>query len=204
MSYIYVIGVQEEPIKVGKATDTEKRLSSLQVGCPDRLKLFYRHNVRSHLATAIERAVHADLSEFHRHGEWFNASWMRAKETIERIAPLAEITDAHVLNGSGKLLDRLRSQRDLPIDAVSIARWYRMASLNPLDGKAVADFEADIARRAGPVALNLYRMAFVEDKHPDLTLARDWKMAAKIRTELASAIHAASARALDKTLGKAA
>ena len=65
---IYVIQAGEHgPIKIGTAADPGRRLQSLQVGNPDRLRLIAVWPGDS----AVEDAIHAELNRWHRSGEWF-------------------------------------------------------------------------------------------------------------------------------------
>lgn len=71
--YIIVCGDGDSTFaKVGLSGDPDKRLSSLQTGCPLRIHSMYvsRLPTRYH-AMAAEAAIHSKMSRFRTRGEWF-------------------------------------------------------------------------------------------------------------------------------------
>lgn len=56
-------------IKIGMTVDMSDRLKTLQVGCPDELKLL--GVIYDRRARRIEQALHARFNEHHVRGEWF-------------------------------------------------------------------------------------------------------------------------------------
>lgn len=83
VTYVYVIGRSEGPVKVGITSDLIGRLRSMQTGSPFKLKLLYampcesRNDAREH-----EQTFHAVYAENRLEGEWFN---MDAELAIEGV-----------------------------------------------------------------------------------------------------------------------
>lgn len=72
MSYIYVIGREQGPVKVGVSDTPERRLASLQTGCPFELRLLHVQKMRGRKhALRHERDFHAIYEMYHLRGEWF-------------------------------------------------------------------------------------------------------------------------------------
>jgi hypothetical protein len=71
MSYVYAIGPDAGPVKIGRARDVSKRLIMLQVGHHAPLRVL--HTARVCDASALERAVHDRLATHRVRGEWFDA-----------------------------------------------------------------------------------------------------------------------------------
>ena len=81
--YIYVIGREEGPVKVGISTKPWGRLPTIQTGCPLKIELLFvrQANDRDH-ALYHERYIHLDFEEKRLAGEWFN---IEAEDVIEQI-----------------------------------------------------------------------------------------------------------------------
>lgn len=79
-SSVYVVGPEGGPFKVGIARNLKRRLTGLQIGSPERLRV--HHAILHHDAAAIERAVHALLADRRLTGEWFRAA---LEEIIEAL-----------------------------------------------------------------------------------------------------------------------
>lgn len=71
MRILYVIGQDAGPFKVGVTSNVQRRMSSIQTGCPFPLKLMY--SLETEAAELREKEVHANLSPFRTSGEWFDA-----------------------------------------------------------------------------------------------------------------------------------
>jgi hypothetical protein len=83
-TYVYVIGRDEGPVKVGITTNLIARLRSMQTGCPFKLQLLYampaenRDNALWH-----ERIFHDVYAEHRLEGEWFNLAAYEAIEGVQ-------------------------------------------------------------------------------------------------------------------------
>lgn len=79
MDYVYLIGAYNFrgdliAVKIGKAREPEKRLASLQTGCPTPLKLLaaLRGNIHNWSSTkSFEAHLHEKFSPMRIRGEWF-------------------------------------------------------------------------------------------------------------------------------------
>jgi len=105
IALVYVIGThQDGPVKIGLTSQIVSRVLTLQIGNPDRLKIFgarFASKVRNDTirtpslracfrfgAEALERLVHAQLDEFDLRliGEWFDISAKEALQVIEKVS----------------------------------------------------------------------------------------------------------------------
>lgn len=66
-SYVYFIGPEHGPIKIGTAIDPYSRINNLQVGCVDHLYLYAMVEGDRH----VERQFHSEFSRDRVRGEWF-------------------------------------------------------------------------------------------------------------------------------------
>jgi hypothetical protein len=83
--YVYVIGPESGPYKIGKAASPEDRLRSLEIGSPVPLRLHFK--VESERPVAAEAALHHRYRDRRLRGEWFD---FRPEELAEvfRVAAL--------------------------------------------------------------------------------------------------------------------
>lgn len=73
MSYVYfILDEKSKAVKIGKANDIEDRISSLQTGNPNQLKLigYIKCNSEQH-SFMLEKQYHEKFKEFRGNGEWF-------------------------------------------------------------------------------------------------------------------------------------
>ena len=68
---IYFISDEKGSIKIGVASDIEKRLSSLQTGNPNPLKVKRLIRIKGVNDYEAERALHDHFKEYQLTGEWF-------------------------------------------------------------------------------------------------------------------------------------
>jgi hypothetical protein len=71
-SYIYVIGGDEPPFKVGISKDPTKRLKNLQTGHPYPIRI---HSLTETCVTKtklLETVIHRNLKHLRTSGEWFD------------------------------------------------------------------------------------------------------------------------------------
>jgi len=72
ISYIYVIGSDNPPYKVGISRDPAKRLKSLQTGHPFPLQLHYSKATDICKTKLLETVIHRHLKFHKTSGEWFD------------------------------------------------------------------------------------------------------------------------------------
>lgn len=113
-AFIYVIGVDQQPVKIGRAENPYKRIASLQVGSPGRLTLHDALMVHAPIADKIEREVHHHFRSLRLSGEWFDVGHEAASEVVERYAshlsgqyrqanPKADTSDVLRLMADGRI-----------------------------------------------------------------------------------------------------
>lgn len=83
MGYIYCIVDQSARYKLGFAENVEQRLSDLQVGNAELLKIEYRLQVKD--ARRAETALHNIFAADHIRGEWFKIQNLQLLRKIFRI-----------------------------------------------------------------------------------------------------------------------
>lgn len=84
--FVYVIGPNNGPQKIGIAKDVRLRKGDLQVGCPFDLHIHAAVPMETEQAARnAERMAHRILSKSRQRGEWFNVSPIRAIDVV-RIA----------------------------------------------------------------------------------------------------------------------
>lgn len=193
MSYcfVYIVGVVDNPVKIGVAANVKKRLESLQIGCPDQLQVFHALRVLSHSAQPIEAAAHRALGEHHRRGEWFNVSAALAWETVVAVGkPIADEL-SYRLRVDGSLLNQLRA--DFPVDpcAEDFLRWYKKAMNDPGRRPQLLMVKRAVLERCGRVGLTLFTMAFEGGGIPGAMSHADVSLARRARAETARALNVA-------------
>jgi hypothetical protein len=83
ITYIYVIGQKNGPVKIGVTTSVDGRLSSIKTGCPFPIKVWFLYPCFDRdEAIRKEKMLHDDLAQFRLEGEWFD---LEVEETIDNI-----------------------------------------------------------------------------------------------------------------------
>jgi predicted GIY-YIG superfamily endonuclease len=91
MSYVYVIGRERGPVKVGVSDNPRGRLTSLQTGCPFKLSLLHQEKVDSReYALWVEAHFRAVYERERLMGEWFKLDAELAIEGIETTIQIDE------------------------------------------------------------------------------------------------------------------
>jgi hypothetical protein len=73
--FLYVVGDDRGRVKIGIASDVTKRINTLQIGQPIKLKLLACFAVPPAQAKTIERRAHRAFAEHRMSGEWFAVSF---------------------------------------------------------------------------------------------------------------------------------
>ena len=82
--FLYVIGPQKGgPTKIGFSVDPEKRLSNLQTGNPNILKIHYLVEVSTDKVRNMERIIHKTCKMHRLKGEWFNFDSKTAIQEVQ-------------------------------------------------------------------------------------------------------------------------
>ena len=72
--FIYVIGPESGAQKIGFSQDVEKRLSSIQTGNPQKLKIHHIQEVRENHVRLLEKKIHKVITHKRVSGEWYNVT----------------------------------------------------------------------------------------------------------------------------------
>lgn len=72
VSYIYIIGGDSPPYKVGISKNPKKRLKSLQTGSPYPLTIHSLTETCITKTKLLETVIHRHLKHYRTNGEWFN------------------------------------------------------------------------------------------------------------------------------------
>ena len=78
--FIYVIGPETGPQKIGISGDVNARLRNLQTGHPSKLFIHHIEEVKPKNVRLLEKKIHRELNHKKLKGEWFDLS---AKEATE-------------------------------------------------------------------------------------------------------------------------
>ena len=71
-SYIYVIGTDKPPYKVGISKNPERRLKDLQTAFPYKLKLHVKKPTAVAKVKMLETIIHRNIDNYKTNGEWFD------------------------------------------------------------------------------------------------------------------------------------
>jgi hypothetical protein len=84
-SYVYIIGADAPPYKVGISRDPVKRLKALQTGHPARLKIHHVVATPAAKTRLLETVIHANLKLHRCEGEWFDIPLDKLKLEVEYV-----------------------------------------------------------------------------------------------------------------------
>lgn len=129
--YLYVIGPNLGPFKIGKSTNLLSRFQSLYANNHLELFLFYASQMPIKIDFALEKKVHALLSDKKAKGEWFDVSLQQALEAIEKVNPLGRVIDFKKLSYD-ELLQRPSKHwtelNILPLQRERVIPYYSLMS----------------------------------------------------------------------------
>lgn len=189
-TYIYVIGRGEEPIKIGIANNTARRLCELQIGCPDELTLHYAMDVPAFAAQHLEKALHQAYEKWHRRGEWFDVKAATAIKMMERDAPAFIEGLATKLRRSPHLFDRLEAEHDLAPNIEEKIIAYRHAQNDPRRRADLERMNRLIFDKTGAAGLQVFRMVIVEQTPLERSLNRQPGVLRLAEAKLVAALNA--------------
>jgi hypothetical protein len=78
LAYVYIIGPNNGPYKVGWSASPHTRLHSLQTGTTEYLRLHYKEETETSKAKVIEKLIHRQLAHKRIRGEWFAVTLQEA------------------------------------------------------------------------------------------------------------------------------
>lgn len=84
IAYVYVIGREDGPVKVGYSVNPEDRIKELQSGAAFKLEIFHLAEAKNRKhAYTIEHDFHAVFSAKRLFGEWFDMNADSAAEGVD-------------------------------------------------------------------------------------------------------------------------
>lgn len=89
--YIYVIGREDGPVKVGISSGPNGRLMALQIGCPFTIGLLHQRKCRDRDHALQHESIFHDVYAPHRlRGEWFDMESDLAIEGVDTLFDFEE------------------------------------------------------------------------------------------------------------------
>jgi len=82
-SYIYIIGSENPPYKIGISKNPERRLKNLQTGHPHKLKIIELRKTDSKKTKLLESVIHKHLDRYRLNGEWFDIPLEKAINHVD-------------------------------------------------------------------------------------------------------------------------
>ena len=96
IAYLYVLGTEDGPCKVGYSLAPEQRIKNIQRGRKERIVTVGQWPLGRSIALSVELYIHWQLRDSHIRGEWFNATQADILATIENaLNKKGEIDAAH-------------------------------------------------------------------------------------------------------------
>lgn len=83
VSYIYIIGSDNPPYKVGISKDPQKRLKTLQTGHPQKLRIHLLKETDATKTKLLESAIHYNMKFYRTNGEWFDLPLEKVVNEVE-------------------------------------------------------------------------------------------------------------------------
>lgn len=148
-AFIYIVGSDRNPVKVGHAENLAARLAGLQIGNPEQLFLHHAFAVPRHLVKQAEAAVHLELSGRRRRGEWFNVEADDAFDVVVRESCRVMGWHDAAFRPWQIELRRVLHRLDLSERAIEGVAVY-------LSCRGAEEIDAEIAERAGQAAQQVF------------------------------------------------
>jgi hypothetical protein len=187
LSFIYLIGPESGfPIKIGHATSVTGRLSALQMGCWEKLKIHHTITVTRDIAADVERRIHHKFGADRLRGEWYSVTVETASAALEE---LLKIYDLRLERQHTFSMGRCIALAQSPANATYALSHYRNAAKVMDDKRHVERLNRAILDEAGMEALVTFTQSVVEGRDLGLVLYRT--------PHLQRAAEAAVVRALD-------
>ena len=102
-TWVYVIGADDGPRKIGYSTQPARRLSSLKKEAPKGAVILHGTLLSQYEAVKVEARAHQILADRRSHGEWFNVSTDEAIAAVVQATTELEFWGKHVLGEEVKV-----------------------------------------------------------------------------------------------------
>ena len=81
--YVYIIGSDQPPYKVGISKNPQRRLAALQTGHPERLQIHHQVATPAAQTRLLEAVIHNNLKLHRCNGEWFDMPLDKLKLEVD-------------------------------------------------------------------------------------------------------------------------
>lgn len=82
-TYLYAIGREAGPVKIGVSDNPKGRLAEFQTACPFKIELLHAEVCESRASAFLDEAwAHRSLQEHRLWGEWFDIPWTVAHDIV--------------------------------------------------------------------------------------------------------------------------
>lgn len=133
VSYVYVIGPDGGPYKIGVANDVDTRRGQIQVNQPLPIAVLYRHQVPAPRRYDVEKYAHAMLATRRTHGEWFKVDREAAIRAVQTAANDVEVGR---LAPAKAMIDKAGDGSKRRISRDGLATLIRGGALTPRQASA--------------------------------------------------------------------
>lgn len=196
ISFIYILGTQDNPVKIGFAADVTSRVIQLQIGCPDPLIVHKALPVSSLIAGTIEGLIHGRLIDHHRRGEWFNIDASAAADLCAEV--IHEVTERFLgqqerQDRDRDLIERIAARTPLESIAREAVEFYLSEHRTRRDAKAVRCMNGYILQHAGLLPLELFKRVAIAGDRIEILLKGDRRAIENGYITLALAMNALAA-----------
>lgn len=99
-SFVYVIGPDTGPCKVGVANDVDVRCRQIQIDRPEKITVLYRLAVPKDRRFDVEKHAHSILAANRTRGEWFDVDHQAAIEAVKTAAN--DVAEGQLIPGDTK------------------------------------------------------------------------------------------------------
>lgn len=150
--YLYIIGSETGPKKVGITNNLTTRLRQIQTGNADRLSVLKSWEL-GEAAPLVEKAVHSRLARYRQAGEWFDADQSLIESAIE------EIINPHTIDGELELLIEEKKQQYWDAMNAFLSVGMEIRSLQAeMDKRKALSFE--LLKEIGKKTDELHRLGY--------------------------------------------
>jgi hypothetical protein len=180
--YVYLIGPDDGPLKIGVATSLPKRLVSLQIGCWQTLSVRHSVTVPADLAYTLERTMHGRFKDRHLRGEWFDIELEEAVRALDAIAQ--EMVGERASQDGFSTTHCLFLAEDPAAAQVAVTRFR-----NDMEKRVASDLSARLLARVGLAAHVMFVQTLVERRDLTATVRGSSRLARQAEASLVRAVN---------------